>query len=636
MLDVLRKRKRSWLVLLLLGVGVLAFVMVGVGPQGGQDQVVTIAQVNGEEITYTELERDYYRMLQTYRQLAGGRLSPADIEALNLRGQLLEELIDQRLLLQAARGLGLRVTDQELAEGITGNPAFHAGGRFDKDVYERALRGQGLTPGEFEARQREALVIRKLQDLVQHSIPVTAAEVEERYRLDNEEIALDFVRFRTEDFLRDVTIEDEEIQEYYDRNGPLLREPLKVRATYAAYTVDRFAADVQVSGEDVQAYYDVYRDRRFRRPEGVKFSQIFLPAPAQEVTPEAQETKEEARKILEDVRKQAEDGADFAELARRHSRDENAAQGGDMGFVGRGQLTPPLDTALFALAENEVSGVVESTLGLHLLKAVEKREAGFVELAEVRGEIVETLKRERGGARAARAAEEDRERVLDGATLADAASKRGVGLSETRLFGPGESLDEIGDLDEFYRVALSLRPDRIGPVVSASDALYLLQVSERVEPAVPPLEEVTDKVREMLTRRKARDLARSRADALLAELEESPDLGKVAAGRGLTVEDTGLFPRKQAEIPDIGFLSLPLGRLTLSRERPVAESAYVHDDSVYVLVLRKTVEADLAGLAGEREDLTRRVREEKRQRAFRQLIEHLKANAEIEIHPEFI
>ena len=633
MLDVLRKRKRSWLVLLLLGVGVLAFVMVGVGPQGGQDQVVTIAQVNGEEITHTELERDYYRMLQTYRQLAGGRLSPADIEALNLRGQLLEELIDQRLLLQAARGLGLRVTDEELAEGITGNPAFHVGGRFDKDVYERTLRGQGLTPGEFEARQREALVIGKLRDLVQHSIPVTAAEVEERYRLDNEEIALGFVRFRTDDFLGEVTLEDEEIREYYDRNGPLLREPLKVRAAYVAYSVDRFAADVQVSDEDVQAYYDVYRDRRFRRPEGVKFSQIFFPAPAQETTPEAQE---EARKRLEEVRKQAEDGADFAELAKRHSQDESAAQGGDMGFVGRGQLTPPLDTALFALAENEVSGVVESALGLHLLKAVEKREAGFVELAEVRGEIVETLERERGGARAARAAEEDRERVLDGATLADAASKRGLQVSETRLFRPGESLEEIGDLDEFYRVALSLGPDRIGPVVSDSDALYLLQVSERIEPAVPPLEEVEDKVREMLTRRKARDLARSRADDLLAELEESPDLGKVAAGRGLTVEDTGLFPRKQAEIPEIGFLSLPLGRLTLSRERPVAETAYVHDDSVYVLVLRKTVEADLAGLAGEREDLTRRVREEKRQRAFRQLIEHLKANAEIEIHPEFI
>lgn len=633
MLDVLRKRKRSWLVLLLLGVGVLAFVMVGVGPQGGQDQVVTIAQVNGEEITHTELERDYYRMLETYRQLVGGRLSPADIEALNLRGQLLEELIDQRLLLQAARGLGLRVTDEELAEGITGNPAFQAGGRFDKDVYERALRGQGLTPGEFEARQREALVIQKLRDLVQHSVPVTASEVEERYRLDNEEIALDFVRFSTDDFLRDVTIEDEEIREYYDRNGPLLREPLKVRATYAAYAVDHFAAGVRVSDEDVQAYYDVYRDRRFRRPEGVKFSQIFLPAPAQETTPEAQE---EARKRLEEVRKQAGDGVDFAELARRHSRDESAAQGGDMGFVGRGQLTPPLDTALFALAEDEVSGVVESALGLHLLKVVEKREAGFVELAEVREEIVETLERERGGARAARAAEEDRERVLDGATLAEVASKRGIGTSETRPFSPGESLDEIGGVEEFYRVALSLKPDRIGPVVSASDVLYLLQVSERVEPAVPPLEEVEDKVREMLTRRKARDLARSRADALLAELEESPDLGKVAAGRGLTVEDTGLFPRKQAEIPEIGFLSLPLGGLTLSRERPVAETAYVRDDSVYVLVLRKTVEADPAGLAGEREELTRRVREEKRQRAFRQLIEHLKANAEIEIHPEFI
>lgn len=633
MLDVLRKRKRSWLVLLLLGVGVLAFVMVGVGPQGGQDQVVTIAQVNGEKITYTELERDYYRMLQTYRQLAGGQISPADIEALNLRGQLLGELIDQRLLLQAARGLGLRVTDEELADGIAGNPAFRAGGGFDKEVYERALRAQGLTPGEFETRQREALVIQKLRDLVQHSVPVTASEVEERYRLDNEEIALDFVRLETDAFLREVTLDDEEIREYYDRNGRLLREPLKVKATYLAYSVEHFTADVRVTDEDVQAYYDVYRDRRFRRPERVKFSQIFIPAPAQESSPEA---GEEARKELEEVRKQAQDGADFAELARQHSRDESAAQGGDMGFVGRGQLAPALDTALFALAEGEVSEVVESALGLHLLKAVEKQEEGTVELAEVREEIVEALERERGGARAARAAEEDRERVLDGAPLAEVASQRGLGTSETRLFSPGERLDEIGDVDEFYRAALSLKPDRVGPIVSASDALYIMQVSERVEPAVPPLEEVRDKVEEMLTRRKARDLARSRADAILAELGESPDLGKVAAGHGLTVEDTGLFPRKQAEIPEIGFLPLPLGGLTLSGEKPVAETAYVQGDSVYVMVLRKTVEADPAGLAGEKEELTRRLRDEKRQRAFRQLIEHLKANANIEIHPEFI
>ena len=632
MLDVLRKRKRSWIVLLLLGVGVLAFVMVGVGPQGGQERVVTIAEVNGEKITYTELERQYYRMLQTYRQLAGGRLSPADVEALNLRGQLLEELIQQRLLLQAARELGLHVTDDELAEGIARNPAFQAGGRFNRNAYELALRGQGLTPGEFEARQREALTIQKLQDLIQHSIPVTAAEIEERYRVDNEEIALDFVRLKTDDFVDGVEVGDEEIQAYYDGNGALLREPLKVQARYVAYRVEDFSAGVEVSDEDVRAYYDVYRDRRFRRREAVKFSQIHIPAP--EGT--APEDSEAARRQLEDVLEQARSGADFAELARRHSRDESAAQGGDMGFVTRGQLVPALDAALFALKEGEVSDVVESALGLHLLKAVEKQEDEVMDLEEVKEQIVEALRHERGSARAARAAEEDRERVLDGAPLTEVASKRGIELSETDLFSAGETLDEIGDVEDFYRAALSLRPGQAGPIISTPDALYLMDVVRRIEPAVPPLDDVKDSIRETLVRRKARERAQEKGDELLAALKAAPDLPKVAAAHGLKVEDTGLFPRGQAEIPEIGFLPLPLGRLTVSEEKPVVETAYLQDDAVYVMVLRKTVEADPAHLAGEKEDLARQLRSEKGRRALRRLIENLKANAEIEIHPEFI
>ncbi len=632
MLDVLRKRKRSWLVLLLLGVGVLAFVMVGVGPQGGQERVVTIAEVNGEKITYTELERQYYRMLQTYRQLAGGRLSPADLEALNLRGQLLEEMIQQRLLLQAAHELGLQVTDDELAEGIADNPAFQAGGRFDKNVYTQALRSQGLTPGEFEARQRQGLTIQKLQDLLQHSIPVTAAEVEERYRTDNEEIALGFVRLKTDDFVDGVEVDDEEIKAYYDGNGALLREPLKVKARYAAYRVKDFSAGIAVSDEDVRAYYDVYRDRRFRRREAVKFSQIFIPAP--EGT--APEEKEAAHKQLEDVLREARGGADFAELAKQHSKDDSAARGGDMGFVNRGQLVEPLDTALFALAEGEVSDVVESAFGLHLLRAVEKQKDEVMELDEVRERIVDALTLERGSAKAARAAEEDRERVLDGAPLADVASKRGIELSRTRLFSAGETLDEIGDVEEFYRAALSLKPEQVGPIIPTPDALYLMDVAQRIEPAIPPLDDVKDRIQETLVRRKARERAQEKGDELLAEIKAASDLATVAAAHGLTVEDTGLFPRAQAEIPEIGFLPLPLGRLTVSEEKPVVDTAYLQDDTVYVMVLRKTVAADPAELSKAKEELTRQLRDEKRQRALSRLIENLKANAKIEIHPEFI
>jgi len=236
---------------------------------------------------------------------------------------------------------------------------------------------------------------------------------------------------------------------------------------------------------------------------------------------------------------------------------------------------------------------------------------------------------------AARAAEADRERALDGTPLAEVATKRGIALSETELFSAGETLDEIGGVEDFYRAALSLKPGQVGPIVSAPDALYLLEGGQRIEPTIPPLEAVKDGITETLTRRKARESARKKGDEILAELKGAPELAKVAASHDLTVEDTGLFPRGQAEIPEIGILPLPLGRLAVSKEKPVVDAAYLQGDAVYVMVLRKTIDADPAGLAKEKEDLTRRIRDEKRQRAFRRLIENLKAKAEIEIHPEF-
>ena len=234
-----------------------------------------------------------------------------------------------------------------------------------------------------------------------------------------------------------------------------------------------------------------------------------------------------------------------------------------------------------------------------------------MKLEEVREQILEALVRERGSAKAARAAEDDREKVLDGASLADVASKRGIELSETRLFSAGETLDEIGEVEDFYRAALSLKPGQTGPIILTPEALYLMDVAERVEPTVPPLDEVKERIRETLVRRKARERAQKRGDELLAKLKAAPDLAAVAAANGLSVEDTGLFPRSQAEIPEIGFLPLPLGRLTVSERKPVVDTAYLQDDTVYVMVLRKTVAADTAKLSEAKEELARRLRNEK-------------------------
>ena len=279
MLDVMRRQKRSWLILLLLGVGVLAFVLVGTSPPGDRGGVVTIAEVNGEKITSTEVENRYQRLIQNYQQMLNGGMTAEQLQQLNLRGEILNELIQQRLLLQEAQKLGLDATDDELAASIAGNTAFQTGGRFNQNVYSRMLRAQGMSPGQFEAQQRDSLTINKLFSLIQDSMPVTEDELKERYRLDNEQINLEFIRLRTQDFLPEVEVSDEEVVEYYQKNKTQLREPLKVKIDYMAYPIEKFGADSEITDAQIEEYYMVYRDRRFRDPEQVRFRQISIQLP---------------------------------------------------------------------------------------------------------------------------------------------------------------------------------------------------------------------------------------------------------------------------------------------------------------------------------------------------------------------
>ena len=635
MLDIIRKHKRSWIILFLLGVGVLAFVMVGVYPQGPQESVVTIAQVNGDKITYTELEHHYQQLLNTYRQLLGGSMSPNELANLDLRSGLLDELIQQRLMVQEAHKLGLGVTDEELMQGIARNPSFQLAGRFNKNVYERALRRQGLTPGQFEAQQRDLFTIQKLYSLIQDSIPVTQDELENRYRIENQRLNLSFVSLKESDFAKDVTITEDEIKEYYEKNKNALREPLRISVEYLAYPVTHFSSEVEVTDAEIEEYYNVYRDRRFRDPEAVKLRQIFKQAPQGALS---DDDRAKVRQELEAVLQEARSGADFAQLARDHSQDSSATQGGDMGFVQRGQLAPVLETAVFALKEGEISDVVDTPYGFHLLKAEEIKKEKTKTLEEAREEIVKVLEREKATDRAARAIEEDREKSLDGTPLSGIAEARKLELKQTRPFGAGEQLEEIGALEPFYETALALQPNQLSRIVAGPDTFYMIQLKERIDPHIPPLEAVRSKVEARLREGKARELAMEKARKVLDELKGKKDFESVAEAAGLSLEETGWFPRKQTAIPKIGSLQqvAMVGGLDLSKTKPLPDEPYVQDGTLYVLSLKETEAADMAAYDEEKAQLKERLLAEKRQRAIEKFLERLKAKAHIEIHPEFI
>ncbi|HJU63618.1 MAG TPA: SurA N-terminal domain-containing protein, partial [Candidatus Binatia bacterium] len=199
MLDVLRKRKRSWIITFLLGLIIVVFIAFYGGNQLSDPALQDVAVVNGEVITQREFALHYQRALERYREMLKGSLTPELEKSLNLRASLLEELIQRRLVLQEARHLGLAVTDDDLMMAIAQAPDFQVNGRFNKERYLQLLRANRLSPVQFEEEQREQLTIQRLYSILLDSVHVTEDELRDRYRFEQEKIDLHFIRLPVSD-----------------------------------------------------------------------------------------------------------------------------------------------------------------------------------------------------------------------------------------------------------------------------------------------------------------------------------------------------------------------------------------------------------------------------------------------------
>src|SRR5579885_3368425 len=345
MLNTFRKYSTSTGVKILYGVLALAFVIWGVGAVGMGRRMDIVATVYGEPISQRDLDRATAALQRRYEELFKGNVQ---IPGLNLRGQALDQLLDEALLEHEAARLGLAVTDGELVSAVTHMPEFQRDGRFDRDLLERLLQAQ-RDRGEFEEQ---------LKYLADHA---------DRYRV-----------------------------------------PERVRVRYVAYREVDFLPEATVSDEAIQAYYDDHKDDRFSDPEQVRLRHIVvsLPADADEARRAA------ARKKAEDLLARIRAGADFAAVAKQASDDAaSAAKGGELGLVARGRLPAAVEDAAFALEPGKVSDVIETPGGFEIVKVEEHRPGGPKPLAAVREEIVQVLRNQRALELARARAEADRAAV---------------------------------------------------------------------------------------------------------------------------------------------------------------------------------------------------------------------------------
>ncbi|HWU84877.1 MAG TPA: SurA N-terminal domain-containing protein, partial [Rhodocyclaceae bacterium] len=518
MFDSVRNNKRIVQIFLLLII--LPFALWGVDSYmrggGSSDAVATVAD---SKITPAQFEQALREQGERMRNAMGAQFKPETMERPEVRLAVLDNLINQRLLLVHAQKSRLGITDAQLAAAIASIPELQVDGKFSVKRFEEIAAAQGLSKQGLEARLRQDMAVRS------EVLPVAAATLVARgsgnaflsAALEQRDISE--MSFKPEAYLGKVTLAADAVQKFYDDNKSRFEVPEQVRFEYVVLSQKAFEDKLQVSDVDIKAWYDSHPEN-YKQPEERRASHILIKAD-KDAKPEAVKAAEaKAADILAQVKKNP---ADFAKLAKQYSQDTgSAAAGGDVGVVSRGAMVKPFEDAVFALKEGQISDLVRTDYGFHIIRLTGLKPERVKPLAEVKAEIAEEIKAQTAAKKYAEAAENFNNVVYEQAdSLKPAADQFGLQIQQGGWLArgrPAPGLDEKVVNALFSEDAIKNKRN-IEAVEVAPNTLLSARVVESKPAALLPLEQVKAQIEAKLKRDEAAKLAAADAAARLEKLK---------------------------------------------------------------------------------------------------------------------
>lgn len=642
MLDLIRKKQQSVIIKLVFW-GIIAafvgtiFLVWGKGSDGGAgggDPTIA-ATVNKTKISFDEYQTAYSNLYNLYQNIYRDQFTPAMEKQLKLRQQAIDSLVDQALLLQEADKRGLKVSDKELVDSIAAIPTFQENGTFSKQRYLQVLSFQRLTADGFEAMQRRQLLVEKLQKEIDNSIKLSDADIEQEFRDQNEKVNLAFIRLAPALFASKVKVSEDELQAFFEKKKEDFRIPERRSLRYLVFDPARYEKDVTLNEEEIDKYYRRHLDR-FEIHEQVKVSHILIKVPA-EAEPSLREQKKAlAEKVLADAKA----GKDFAQLARTHSDDTgSAAKGGDLDYFRRGTMVEAFESAAFALRPGDISNLVETPFGFHIIRGEGHIEAGVTPLADV-------LEKVKAGLRAEKAQQLALEKAMDAyninrkdGSLENAAKANDLGLKETGFFASNEVIDGLGEVPAVATAAFALEGQELARPISTPQGILLFAIKDRQESRIPELAEVRAQVEESFRAEQSTALARQTAEAMVKAMEQGESLESLARKEGQTLEETGFFTRSYgAFIPRLGSSeAISKAAFSLTAEKPALGHVEEVAEKFVVAALKSRQAADMSELTAEKKsELQTALQARRVDEAIAATLEELKAKADITIAPSIL
>jgi len=585
--------------------GSMLLYLVPQGPATGEVSTDTVAKVGDQSVTVNDIR-------QQLNQIERNNQVPRQLESFYAQ-QILQNLVFQRELEYEAKRLGITVSDQERADRIRLYlPMAFSGGSFiGMDQYTALVQQRfQLTVAAFEELIRQGLLEEKFRKLVTDGISVGPAELQDEYRYKNEKIKLDYVLIKPEDLEEKITPTDAEIKAEYEKNKLRYQVPERRSVRYALLDTNQLRQTTQIPEEVLKKQYQD-NIQQYQVPNQVHVQHILFKTVGQ-TDAEVAETKKKA----EDVLKQARKGVKFDELAKKYSEDPGSKdKGGELGWIRQGQTVPEFEKEAFSLAPGQISDLVRTQYGFHIIKVLEKQTAHTKPFDEVKDSLRAQAVLNQAEKQATDLVDQLSRAIRQSSRvpLEDLAKQYHLTLGETRPVSASDPLLELANSQDVKDEIFRLRPGELSLPIHTDRGYVVLALKASVPAHQGTLEEVRDRVTSDLKKEKSVEQAKSKADELARRAKAGEKFDAAAKALGLDAKTSDSISRD-------GTISgaasgKQLGAAFSLKQGDVGAPLSL-GQNWFVYRLAEKVEADPANFEAQKKQLTEELLQSKREMAF--------------------
>lgn len=603
MLNFLRKRATSWIIKLAFFLIIVVFIFWGVGTIREREQTI-IGEVNGKKISIVEFQNAFNIVAENYKAILGDKFDYKMFSE-QIKKTAWDMLVDQMILIKTAEDLRIKVSPEEVIQEIEKNEAFKENGVFKRERYLEVLRYNKIMPSQYESQIEKNLLLKKVRTFLKNAVTASDEEIKNWYILKNRKIKAGYVALDYKDFIKEVSIKEDDIKKYYEENKEQFKKPEKAEIIYYMIPISDFSSGIKPDEKDLKDYYDEHKDEFFE-PKTYTVRHIFV---------SFGKDKESARKKIEEAKSNL-NKEDFAKIASRINNDGTKQRGGLIGDITLSMITPKLAEKLAGMKKGDISDIVESEYGYHILKVEDIKEERLKPFETVKDAIKERVIQNKAKLLAIKTASEVKDSLEKG-TKIDIKFKQSKETVEKNKTNIGEL-----SLPELVNNIFTLGEGKVFGPFNTSKGIIVGKI-EKIDKGYFSISESENKIKDLLIKKKALDLAEEKAKKMIND-------GNIKKGNVTDwFSPVATIPAPLSNLKDID-KEIP----SLNKENKVLKRPFRGDDSIYIVYLENIEDPVIDTNSEEYKKFAKDFIENKQNLFFEEWLKNAKKTAKIKLNEE--